>query len=386
MKKKRKQAKNKKKLLIIGIVAGVIVLFVVFAFIWMNRPKSYGIYSWYGTKMKADYIVTLNVDMGQGDTATYDVPFKEYRAIYLYYKNRVSDYIVGSDNKATFTTDAEKNRVLKEATEDWLVEYYSLVSLAKRLGVGFTDADVAGFNERYGKYVSDYALENGVSYAEAEKLYENSLTKLGMTVDYFELNYYRSILLSRIKAAIGRDIEDTINDVYYGYDQIFISYTTGDSSEEQEAFEKITAAKAMLDSGSDFSEVAKKYVDGDSETVYFDSNLRIVESSDQSTVGETTVQAVRALGYGEYSGIMTGETDDTFSYYMIIRRVKITGDFICSDSPKATTMYQYPYIGSSSYSVAYTEYMTYMDAYEQNMQIIPYNNTVYGRIAINTLF
>ena len=71
---------------------------------------------------------------------------------------------------------------------------------------------------------------------------------------------------------------------------------------------------------------------------------------------------------------------------MFVERLKLTEDFICSETPTATVIYNYPYAGASSYSSAYTEYLMYMDAYEQNMSVIPVSDKVYKRIAVNTLF
>ena len=383
MSKKKKQVKKTKKITLIVCLA-LAALFIAFAIFWIARPKNNGIYTWYGTKMKADHIlrITFNVD---GTDKTYDVPFSEYRGMYLYYKSIIPNVIQNEDS-ATYTTDAQKNRALKEITEDKLVEYYSLVSIADSLGIGLTDKDRAAYFEQYQKNIAEYCEQYGVDEKTAEKKYESALLANGITTDYFELMYYRTLLTSRVKSALGGDIEKTANDEYFAYEQIYISYTKGDSVSGSAANEKIFAAKAELDAGADFSEVAKKYGDTQSSgTTYFDGNLRVVGTT--NAVGETTADMVRALDFGEYSSVMSGfEDDETYGFYMIIRRVKITADFICSDAPTATEMFAHPYYGASEYSAAYMEYSTLLEAYEQNKRVVPVSQKVFDRIAVNTLY
>ena len=383
MSKKKKQVKKTKKITLIVCLA-LAALFIAFAIFWMARPKNNGIYTWYGTKMKADHIlrITFNVD---GTDKTYEVPFSEYRGMYLYYKSIIPNVVQGDDS-ASYTTDAQKNRALKEVTEDKLVEYYSLICIADSMGMGLTEKDRADYNEQYKNNIAKYGEDGGVDEKEAARLYEEGLLARGITLDYFELMYYRSLLTARIKAAVGGDIEKTANDEYFAYEQIYISYTKGDSVSGSAANEKIFAAKAELDAGADFSEVAKKYGDTQSTgTTYFDGNLRVVGTT--NAVGETTADMVRALDFGEYSSVMSGfEDDETYGFYMIIRRVKITTDFLCSDAPTATEMFAHPYYGASEYSAAYMEYSTLLEAYEQNKRVVPISQKVYDRIAVNTLY
>lgn len=396
MKMKNKKNKGKsltKKKLIAIICAGLAVAFIALAIIWIARPKSNGVFSSLGFKMKADYILTLTVDDGSTQKE-YAVPFSEYRAVFLYYKQRVSDYIVYSDNSQSFSTDAQKTKAIKEATEDTLVSYYSLVALADRFGIGLTDADRARYKSEYDREISQYAatISDDVKYKGtkedyARKLYEDALGRIGMTLDYFEFSYYKSVLSTRVKAYIGRGVEDTANESYFGYKQIYITYVKGDSVSERAASENIEAALSRYEAGEDLDALMEEYnEDGSTDTVYFDSYSHIVGSKTNDTLGSTVTEMVRSLDFGEHSGIMSGEESDTVGYYMFLRREKLTESFICGETPEATIIYNYPYYGSSSYSSAYTEYLMYMDAYEQNMSVIPVSDKVYKRIAVNTLF
>ena len=391
-KKNRGKSFDKKKKIALICVA-VAVLIVALAVIWIARPKSNGIYSSLGFKMDADYILTLTVDDGSTEKE-YIVPFSEYRAVFLYYKERVSDTIVYEDETQSFTTDSQKTKAVKEATEDALVTYYSLAAMADRFGIGLTDADRAQYKSEYDREVAKYAatITDDVKYKGtkedyAKSLYEESLKKMGMTIEYFEFTYYRSLLSTRVKAYIGRNIEETANESYFGYKQVYITYTMGDSASERLASENIEKALARYEAGEDIGALMEEYnSDGSTDTVYFDSYSKIVGSKTNDTLGSTVTDMVRSLDYGEHSGVMSGEDSDTLGYYMFVERVKLTEDFICSETPTATVIYNYPYVGASAYSSAYTEYLMYMDAYEQNMSVIPVSEKVYKRIAVNTLF
>ena len=91
-----------------------------------------GLYAWYG-RVKVDYILKLTVDAGDGEK-TYDVPFDEYRNLFVYYQPLVSDVIKKSEDSQLLVTDDQKTAVLKEYTEDELCEYYSLVAIAEKYG------------------------------------------------------------------------------------------------------------------------------------------------------------------------------------------------------------------------------------------------------------
>jgi hypothetical protein len=49
-------------------------------------------------------------------------------------------------------------------------------------------------------------------------------------------------------------------------------------------------------------------------------------------------------------------------------------------------MYQYPYIGASSYSTYYTSYRLILDSYVQNAAVVPTDTKVYKRIGIKALY
>ena len=391
-KKNRGKSFDKKKKVALICVA-VAVLIVALAVIWIARPKSNGIYSSLGFKMDADYILTLTVDDGSTEKE-YIVPFSEYRAVFLYYKERVSDTIVYEDETLSFTTDSQKTKAVKEATEDALVTYYSLAAIADRFGIGLTDADRAQYKSEYdrevAKYVStitDDVKYKGTKEEYAKSLYEESLEKMGMSIDYFEFTYYRSLLSTRVKAYIGRNIEGTANESYFGFKQVYITYTKGDSASERSASENIEKALARYEAGEDIDALMEEYnSDGSTDTVYFDSYSKIVASKTNNSLGSTVTDMVRSLDYGEHSGIMSGEEGDALGYYMFLEREKLTEDFVCGESPTGSIIYNYPYYGSSTYSSAYSEFLMYMDAYEQNMSIVPVSEKVYKRIAINTLY
>ena len=391
MKNKRKTMTKGKMIAI--ICAALAVLFVAAAIIWIARPKYNGVFSSLGFKMKADEILTLTVDDGSTEKE-YVVPFSEYRAVFLYYKERVSDYIVYSDESRSFSTDAQKTKAIKEATEDALVSYYSLMAIADRFGIGLTDADRAQYKAEYDKQVSNYAQTisddvkfKGTKEEYARQLYEDALARMKMTPEYFEFSYYKSLLSRRIKAYIGRGIEDTANESYFGYKQIYITYVKGDSASEREASEKIAEALSRYEAGEDLDALMAEYnADTSDEPIYFDSYSRIVGSKTNNSLGSTVTDMVRSLEFGEHSGIMSGEDSDTLGYYMFLRREKLTEDFVCGESPTGSAIFNYPYVGASSYSSAYSEYLMYMDAYEQNMSVVPVSEKVYKRIAVNTLY
>lgn len=391
MKNKRKSISKGKKIAIICVALAA--LFIVTAIIWIARPKSYGIYSPLGFKMKADNILTLTVDDGSTERE-YVVPFSEYRAVFMFYRERVSDYIVYEDDSRAFSTDAQKTKAIKEATEDALVAYYSIAALADRFGIGLTDADRAQYKKEYDSQIAKYAetISDDIKYGGtkeeyAKKLYEDALGKMKMTIDYFEFSYFKSLLTKRVKAYIGRGIEDTANESYFGYKQIYITYVRGDSASEREASEKIEEALRRYEAGESLDVLMAEYnADGSTDEIYFDSYSKIVGSKTNDTLGSTVTEMVRSLDYGEHSGIMSGEEGDTLGYYMFLEREKLTEDFVCGETPLGSAIYNYPYYGASSYSSAYSEYLMYMDAYEQNMSVVPVSDKVYKRIAVNTLY
>lgn len=403
MKKSKNIKKNGKKKLTAVICGALAVLIVAGAMIWMRRDKDNGIYSWAGFKMDADEILYLKYDTGDGEKV-FTVPFSEYRAVYLYYKNRVPGYYVyqtsdstsGSDDNTQYIifNDSDKNRAVREVTEEELVSYYSLLALADELGVGLTEKDREEYRAEYDEKIAEYAATigddvkyRGTKEEYAKELYEKSFERLGFNSDYFEMTYYKSLIRKRVKALLGRDIESTINEGYYAFKEVLVSYTKGDTADEERARKAIEDAYARIGRGESIEALMTEYNNGSStEPTYFDAFGNVVGTSTGEVLGETITEMVRALDYGEHSSIMNGDSDDIYAYYSIIERVKITEDFVCGESPEAAAIYQYPYVGASSYSSAYSDYLTYIDIYEQNMSPVPVNDKVYSRIALNTLY
>lgn len=402
MKRSKSIKKNGKKKLTAIICGAIAVLMVAGSVIWLTREKSDGIYSWAGFKMDADEIIYLKYDTGDGEKV-FTVPFSEYRAVYLYYKNKVPGYYVynssdsSSDDDSTkyiIFSDSDKNRAVKEVTEEELVSYYSLLALADELGVGLTEEDRVKYREDYDRQIAEYAATigddvkyKGTKEEYAKELYEETFEKLGFNSDYFEMTYYKSLIRKRVKALLGRDIESSVNEGYYAFKEIIVSYTKGDTADEKRARDAIEAAYARLENGEDMDTLMAEYNNGgEADPTYFDAYGNIVGSSASEVLGDTITEMVRALEYGEHSGIMNGDSDDIYAYYSIIERVKITEDFVCGESPEAAAIYQYPYVGASSYSAAYSDYLTYIEIYEQNMSPIPVSDKVYSRIALNTLY
>ncbi len=373
-----------------------------------------GIYGWWGGRMDADTILRFSVDVGKGEQV-YEVPFETYRAVFLYLKMLVSTEVPiegatgGEDENATIkvatdgksegipsrlATPEEQTRAIKEIAEQ-LCEYYSLVALGEQMGIAITDADKAGFAEEHQKTINGYVKsirETGVEHSGtdeeyAEELYEKSLLLAGTTPEYYEFSYYRNLLETRIKRAIAVDLQDYLDEMYYGFRQVVILWTRGDDAAEQEARTKIEAARAALADGADIAELEALYGNSayDSE-VYFDSYGKIVGSSSGNTVNTITANAVKALEAGEYSDVMTGDDSEAFAYFAIYQRIRVDEDFVCGQTRAAQIMYQYPYVDAPSYSTYYSRYLFLLDAVEQNMICEPIREKVYRRIAVNTLY
>ena len=170
--------------------------------------KKPGLYTWYG-RVKVDYILKLTVDAGDGKK-TYNVPFDEYRNLFVYYQPLVSDVIKKTEDSQEIVTDSQKTAVLKEYTEDELCEYYSLVAIADKYGFSITDEDREKFKsdyaariEQFKSRISDEDRKNfrGTDDEYAKYLYDKVVEKLGMTDEYIEYLYYKNILTRRVKQA-----------------------------------------------------------------------------------------------------------------------------------------------------------------------------------------
>ena len=89
----------------------------VFVLLLTGCEKKPGLYAWYGGKMDVDTVMTIRVDGGEGEKV-YDVPFDTYRAVFLYLKSNVSNFIMNENSEYTaLSTDAEKTAAIKEVAE-----------------------------------------------------------------------------------------------------------------------------------------------------------------------------------------------------------------------------------------------------------------------------
>ena len=366
----------------------------VLALTFTGCEKKPGLYAWYGGKMKVDTVMTIHVDGGEGEKV-YEVPFDTYRTVFIYLKNNVSDVIKDSEGTITaLSTDAEKTAAIKEVAENILTEYYCLVAACEKYGISITEEDKRQYEESYQRKLQTY-IESMDGTEEYEgtleeyvtKLYERTLALLGTTPEYFEFSYYRSLLEQRLKMALASDIDVYVNQAYYHYKQVLIPYTKGDSVSEEQARTQILAAWEKLQNGSDMDSVIKEYSSNEEyQDVYFDSYGNIVGSSTGNTMGAFTMEAVRAIEFNEYSNIVSGDTDDYIGYFAIFQRLDIDTDFVCSSETIAELIYQYPYVGASSYSTYYTNYCLILDSYLNNSAVVPTNQKVYKRIGVKTLY
>ena len=356
--------------------------------------KKPGLYAWYGGRMDVDTVMTVYVDGGEGEKA-YEVPFETYRTVFLYLKKNVSDVIKNEDGAITaLSTDAEKTAAIKEVAEKILTEYYALVAACETYGISITDEDKLEYEESYRRKLQTYIESmdgteeyEGTAEEYAALLYERTLKMLGTTPEYFEFSYYRSLLEQRLKMKLAADLDQYINQSYYHYKQVLIPYTKGDFASEQRAREQILAAMEKLQNGEDMDSVIKEYCPDEEYTeVYFDNYGSIVGSSTGNKMGSFTMEAVCALDVNTYSSIMSGDTDDYIGYFAIFQRLSVDAEFVCSSDQLGTMIYQYPYVGASSYSTYYTGYRLLIDSYAQNTSVIPFDKKVYKRIGIKTLY
>ena len=367
----------------------------VFALLFTGCEKKPGLYAWHGGRMDVDTVMTIRVDGGEGEKV-YEVPFDTYRAVFLYLKSNVSDYIMNEDSEFTgLSTDAEKTAAIKEVAENLLTDYYCLVALCEKYDIRITEEDKQQYYESTQKKIQDYLDDidedsidfKGTKEEYAAELYRQSLEILGMTPEYFEFTYYRSLLEQRLKKVMSPDIKDYINQSYYHYEQILFTYTKGDSAAEAQAHENILKVQEKLQNGAEMSVVAKEYSSQNVyRDVYYDVYGKVVGSSTSESLASFTKDALCALDVGEYSEIMSGDQDDYIGYFVILRKLDIDLDFVCGTDPVATLIYQYPYVGSSSYSPYYSKYDMMIETYIQNTSLIPVSEKVYNRISVKTLY
>lgn len=366
----------------------------VLALSFVGCEKKPGLYAWYGGRMKVDKVMTVHIDGGKGEKV-YEVPFDTYRTVFLYLKQNVSDVVMNEEGKVTsLSTDAEKTAAIKEVAEEILTEYYCLLAVCEEYGISITDADKQEFDESYRRKLQTYIESmdgteeyEGTLEEYVEKLYRKSLEVFGTTPEYFEFSYYRSLLEKRLKLALGTDLADTLNQSYFHYKQVLIPYTKGDSLAEANARKQIEEAMAKLQSGADMDSVIKEYgSEDDYQEIYFDTYGSVVGSASGDTMGSFTMEAVRALDVGEYSAVLSGDTDDYVGYFAIYQRLDIDPEFVCGSDKLGSLIYQYPYSGASSYSTYYTSYTLLLDSYTNNTALVPVSKKVYNRISVKTLY
>ncbi len=338
-------------------------------------------------------VFEVKVSGGSGEK-TYSVSYELYQTVFLYLRGRVSDVIEDSEGNRVLATNLEKTKAIKEVAEDILMEYYSLVALGEEYGIAITEEDRAAFEaETRGKLQE---LVNGIDDAEfdykgtkeeyAEKLYENSMRLAGTTPEYYEFSHYQSLLESRLKAAIGGDLTDYLNQSYSHFKQVIVVYAKGDAAAEAKAQESIDAAREALLSGTEMDAVIKEYGAEDHQTeYYFDSQGYIVGSSSGDSLGAIVINAVKALDENEYSDIISGDEDDKFAYFAIYQRLGFDQEFVCSDYAEAEKMYEYPSVNAGYYTPHYSRYMLLLDSYRQNMALTPYDMKAYNKINVTNI-
>ena len=366
----------------------------VFMLLFTGCERKPGLYAWYGGKMDVDTVMTIRIGSGEGEKS-YDVSFETYRAVFLYLKSYVSDYVMNENSEYVgLSTNAEKTAAIKEVAENILTKYYCLVSICETYGITITDEDKQQFYEDTEKKLQGY-LENmdettmdfkGTKEEYARVLYEESLAKRGMTSEYFEFTYYRSLLEQRLKKVISEDIDQYINQSYGHYEQILFTYTKGDVAAEAKALESILEVQQKLQNGEEMKAVSVGYSEDVYRDVYFDVYGKIVGSSSSESLGTFTQDALFALNHDEYSEIMCGDQDEYVGYFAILHKLDIDLDYVCSNDPVGALIYQYLYVDSSSYSTYYSKYNTMMESYIQNSAVIPVSEKVYNRISVKTLY
>ncbi len=338
-------------------------------------------------------VFEITVDGGSGEK-TYSVSYDLYQTIFVYLRGRVTDIVRDEQGNQSLATDEEKNKAIKEVTESQLIEFYSLVALANEYGIAITDADRAAFDAEYREKLQGYinAIDDdefdfkGTKEEYAEKIYENAMRLIGTTPEYYEFSHYRSLLTQRLKAVIGGDLTDYLNQSYTHYKQVIVFYDKGDAAAEHAARLSVTAAQEKLRGGADIDDVIKEY--GDKETqseYYFDSYGNIVGSMTGDGLNTVVVNAVKALEENETSEIMSGDESDRLAYFAIYQRVGFDVDFICGDSGIAEDIYNHSYVDASTYSPHYSRYLLLLESYKQNTALVPYDVKAYNRINLKTI-
>lgn len=358
---------------------------------FVGCQKKPGLYNWIGARVKVDYALRLVLDMGDGKKE-YLVPFDEYYGIFMYYKGLLGDGILEDENKKLiFTTIDEQTKAIKEKTEDDLIDFYSLYALAEAYGVGLTDDDYTSFESEYRENFKKYLVsigktENMDEYTD--EMYDKFFESTGFTEGYFKFSYLRGLLSSRIKKHIAPDAVEHAESNYYHIKQVLVLFTKGDASSEKEAQEKINAAKAELDGGAAINDVIKKYDSGVTNSeIYFDKSNAIMNAGSNTvqSVSSFVAMTVNGLEKDGMSDILTGDYDEEFGYFCIMKRLGFNENFIYGDSGVAQTMFSSYSATATQYTPQYSEYKATVNAYTQNMVCYPYNQKIYDKINVKSM-
>lgn len=356
--------------------------------------KKPGLYNWMGRRINVDYALRLVLDMGDGKKE-YLVPFDEYYGIFMYYKSLLGDGILEDENnKLLFTTVDEQTKAIKEKTEDDLIEYYALYAIAEKYGVGLTQADYDSFENEYKANLIKYLEQNGKTDdiedmdSYTDDMYQKLFERLGTTEAHVKFSYLRTLLSSRVKKHIAPDAVQHAEKNYFHIKQVLVLFTKGDASSEKEAQEKINAAKAELDAGASINDVIKKYDSGISDSeIYFDSGSVILGAgnTDASSVTSFVSMTVNGMEIGDVSEILTGDYDEEFGYFCIIKRLGFDEDFVYGESTVGEAIFRLYASGSSQYTPQYSEYRAVVNAYTQNMVCYAYDQKIYDKINVKSM-
>ncbi len=338
-------------------------------------------------------VFEVTVDGGNGKK-TYNVSYELYQTVLLYLKGIVTDIVEDSEGNKSLATTDEKDKAIKEVAEKTIIEFYALVALAEDHGISITEEDKQAFQAEYRDklqtYINNIADEdfdyNGTKEEYAEEIYRKTMRIAGTTPEYYEFSHYRALLTQRLKAKIGGDLTDYLNQSYYHYKQVIVVYSKGDAAAEENARLAITAAHDKLLNGDDMDSVIAEYGDANYQSeLYFDAYGNIVGSSSGSSVNAVVVNAIKALDENGVSDIMSGDESDRLAYFALYQRLGFDEAYICSDDGIAETIYNYSSVGSGYYSPQYSHYILLLESYTQNTSLMPLDMKAYKKININNI-
>lgn len=364
----------------------VSIVFIVFSL--SSCTKNPGLYTWYGKRVNVDDIMKITLDMGEGEREI-SVPFSLYRTLFLYYKELIPETTV-ENGKERKTTDKEKSDAAKELTEDALLSYYVLMESGRDLGADVDSINSTDYIKKYkdsviasadDEFLSSY---DGGREAYAEKMFSEMLREAGMDSEYFEYSCRRSDFEKALRSAVAPDAADYANSHYYSMKQLVFEYDFGNAESAKKAREKADEALSLLESGTSMEDISKKYDDASLNDVYIDLSGNIVGSSGEKS--ESLLRYVSALEEGGHSDVLDSGYSSSSSFFMIIERTSIDGDFICGAEKIASHMYTYTDAGTSSYTPHYLKYSAFIDAYTLNMSMIPADVKAYSLISVKSIY